>query len=141
MLATPGAHVERLGGSGSPGFPTLATRDDAAPILGTTINIVAEDGPPNHAGLLFLGASQLPGPALSPLMQGGCDWVGLISGTGLAVAATAGSNLDVPLPLPNQTSLEGLQFHLQMVWFDALALPPIQLSNGLKLVLGTASPH
>lgn len=141
ILATPGAHVEQLGASGAPDYPTLETADGAPPVLGTTFNIESNDGPAGHLGLLFVGLPGYPAPPLPPLMQSGCDWVGLIAGTGFAVAGTASSSFSLPLTLPNTPGLEGAELQLQMVWFDVTAIPAIQMSNGLQLVLGEGAPH
>lgn len=141
ILATPGAHLEELGVGGAPDRPTLGIRDGAVPVLGATIHIVADDGPVGHVGFLFVGIPGLPAPPLPPFMQGGCDWVGLLAGTGLQVAITAAPSLSVPITLPNQSVLEGAGLRLQMVWLGPTATPPLQMTNGVQLVLGEAKPH
>ncbi|MEM7202654.1 MAG: hypothetical protein AAF628_20465 [Planctomycetota bacterium] len=141
ILATPGAHVERLGAGGAPDFPTLVTRNGAPPVLGTTIDIVSGDRPAGHVGFLLFGVAGLPAAPWPPFMQGGCDWVGLLAGTGTSVASTASSSFSLPLTIPDWPTLEGAALHVQMVWLDPSATLAIQMSSGLQLVLGEALPH
>ena len=141
ILATPGAHVQSLGGSGGPDFPTLRTGDNAAPVLGTTVDLIAEGGPAGAVGIFYIAFPDFPLPPLTPLMQGGCNWVGLFAGGAAAFAGTSSSSLTYPLPIPNDPAFEGFGAHLQMVWINPGATPLIQLSNGLRLTLDQAAPH
>lgn len=139
-IQTPGAQVALLGTGGLPNRPTLETGDSAAPVLGTVVDVLAM-GPSGYAGLLFAGPSAMPAPPLVPFMKAGCDWVGLLNGTGFSVFVTSQSSASIPLSIPNQAALEGAALNLQMVWFNAASIPAIQLSNGLQLVFGPAVSH
>ncbi len=138
-LVTPGAMAEVLGEGGRPSRPTLVAAQGATPVLGTTFGLVAA-GPAAHTGFLFVGPSALPSPPLPGLMQGGCDWAGLLTGFAVGIVATPLPSLTLPVAVPNQTSLEGAALNFQMVWLGA-ASPPLQLSNGLQVVVGTAAAH
>ena len=141
ILATPGAHVQSLGGAGGPDFPTLRTGDNAAPVLGTTVDLIAEGGPAGAVGVFYIAFPDFPLPPLTPLMQGGCNWVGLFAGGAAAFAGTSSSSLTYPLPIPNDPAFEGFGAHFQMVWINPGATPLIQLSNGLRLTLDRGTPH
>lgn len=141
VIATPGAHVEPLGGSSAPDRPTLVTRDGATPVLGTTVDLVA-DGPANHVGFLYVAFPQTGIGPLTPLMQSGCNWIGLFAGGGaVGLAGTSTPNLTYPLAIPNDAAFEGFQLHLQSVWINLGAIPPVQLSDALLLVLDQGGPH
>lgn len=139
-IPTPGATTTLLGCGGLPDRPTLVTGAGATPVLGGSFDLVAA-GPAGHVGYLFVGPALLPNPPLPPFLQGGCDFVGLLSGAGFAVAVTAAPTLTVPVAVPALPSLEGVALAFQMVWLDAGAVPPLQMSNGVQLVFGTAQPH
>ena len=140
VLATPGAYVQRLGGAGAPDYPDLSSVSGAPPVLGSTMQLAAS-GPTGHLGVLFAGALALPAPPIPGLLQGGCDWTGLSAGTAVGLVSTTASSMTVPITMPGLVALEGLQLGLQAVWADPLSSPPIQLSNGLQLVIGAAVPH
>lgn len=140
-VATPGATQQALGVAGRPARPTLAIRDGAPPVVGTTIDAVAS-GPAGHTGFLFANVATPPSPALPlPWMDGGCDFVGMLAGSAIFVASGAPPGFSHALPVPAQPSLEGVMLNLQVAWANLAATPALQVSNAIRLALGGAVPH
>ena len=141
-IATPGASRAVLGEASAPDRPRLATAGDAVPILGTTIALTGS-GPPGYAGVLLVGGAGLPTavPQLPGFLEGGADWTGVQAGNALTVATLPTASFTVPFAAPVDPAFEGLVLQLQTIWFHPTVAPTLQVSNGLQLVLGAATPH
>ena len=141
-IAMPGATQTQLGGSTGPDHPRLATVDDAQPVLGSTVDLVAH-GPSGSLAVLFADRAAPPIPVLaSPgLIGSGADHVGLQTGSAIFLASAVASSFVVPFALPSDPSFEGVMLDFQALWFDGAANPMLQASDGMRLTLGAARPH
>jgi ELWxxDGT repeat protein len=142
QVATPGASTTVLGPGGRPGFTRLRVRDNAVPVLGTSIDLVGS-GPSGQFSLL-LGSEilpPLPAPVVPGLIDGGTDWTGIQLGLAIQLAVYATPDTSWTFVIANDPAMEGMLFRFQMLWLDPVATTPFHLSNGLQLALGTAAPH
>ena len=120
------AVVERLGPACGSARPTLHATQ---PLLGKNCNLSGE-GPATGVRLLILGARSQP-YAIPALLAPDCAmWESLQLSWVLPLPAGASWNL--PLPIPQQASLTGVQVALQSVQ----GLLPLSLSNGLQITPG-----
>jgi ELWxxDGT repeat protein len=141
-IATPGASTTVLGPGGRPSFTRLRVRDNAVPVLGTSIDLVGS-GPSGQFSLL-LGSEilpPLPAPVVPGLIDGGTDWTGILLGLAIQLAVYATPDTSWTFVIANDPAMEGMLFRFQMLWLDPAATTPFHLSNGLQLALGTAGPH
>lgn len=141
-IATPGATSAVLGTGARPDHVTLAVRDGAVPVFGSTIEVVGH-GPAGQLAMLFGGPAQppVPVPTVPGLIDGGSDWTGLLGGQAVGFGLALSPDPAFLLTVPNDLSLEGQPFHFQALWWSPTAATPFQLGNALQLVAGPALPH
>jgi hypothetical protein len=123
-------------------FP-LKVAASAKPVLNTTINLDTSNETGQSVGVCFVCAAGIPAPGVDPGIIGmpGCSaLVDINQGVGNLISnlGLPGTSMSVPLPVPNQTSLNGLELFVQSIWLDAAVNPfGALVSNGLKLVVGS----
>ncbi|MFY9344875.1 MAG: hypothetical protein WAT39_20445 [Planctomycetota bacterium] len=114
----------------------------AAPVLGTTIDLVTSSESNPNVGVNFLSLAAIPPPGIDLGIIGapGCfAHIDLSTAVGNAI-----SNLGAPLPsmivqlpIPVTASLSGILITSQSAWLDAGANPfGVITSNGVSLTLG-----
>jgi hypothetical protein len=114
--------------AGGSGVPFLDA--DAAPILGTSLNLRLNNSSGLAAvGLLLYGFQENPGSSLGP------GEVHLIPNWALAVPLAPGLNL-FPTTIPADPALLGLESYFQALQWDPAAAGSIAFSQAMKLVFG-----
>ncbi|MCU0862803.1 MAG: hypothetical protein MUC36_03335 [Planctomycetes bacterium] len=114
----------------------------AAPLLGTTVDLVTSNPSNSGVGVNFVSLGLLPAPGidLTPLNAPGCfAYVDINTSIGNLISnIPLLPPLTISLPVPNTLSLAGLAIGSQSVWLDAVANGlGLLTSNGVSLTLGT----
>jgi hypothetical protein len=122
-----------------PEYP-LKLAASARPLLGTTIQLVTSNEVGTNVGLMFFGLAGIPAPGidLAFLGAGGCAaLVDISQAVGNLIGNFGGLSLSIPLPIPQNTNLLGVQTFAQSLWLDPSANPFGAItSNGVQLILG-----
>ena len=102
------------------------------PLLGRTASVVCRDGAANPNGVLVVS---LKPQSPTDLGGGGCTaWFDVGSWTSLHTASTPAWSL--PLPIPADPRLAGVEFAMQVVYGPTVGLLGFDLSNGIHAKLG-----
>jgi hypothetical protein len=121
------------------GLELVAT---AAPLLGTTVDLVTGNPSNVGVGVNFLSLALLPAPGidLTAINAPGCfAYLDINASIGNVISnIPLLPPMNISLPVPNALSLAGLAIGSQSVWIDAAANGlGLLTSNGVSLTLGT----
>jgi hypothetical protein len=118
----------------------LALAASARPLIGTSINLTTSGTTGTNLGVMFFGLASIPSPGIDLAAIGAPGCAALVDvnqAVGNLIGNLPGTNLVVPLPIPNSTTLLGFACHAQSIWLDAAANNAgFVTSNGVSLVLG-----
>jgi len=113
----------------------------ANPVINTTVDLVTtNESTAPGVGVCFVTSVSIPGGfPLDPIGAPGCfAHVDINAGSGNVIDNIPLNGMTVPLPVPNQTNLVGLNLYCQSAWLDASANAfGVITSNGLRLAIGS----
>jgi len=126
VIDLPGASVTQFGATCAPQHPTMTS---TLPVIGTAGTLSGTGGPANSLGVVLLDTQpRRPFP-----LPGGCE--GYVQPT-LVLGVAVTSKWTLPLPIPNNSSLDGACAALQTWWLTLGPIIPIRTTNGLLLGIG-----